>query len=72
MKNTPLFLRYLTEQMHERVAGSLVLWYDSVVDTGHLRWQNELNQNNRWSTDTFYLKGYIVKAVQSVTGPCHD
>lgn len=51
VKNTPLFLRYLTEQMHERVAGSLVLWYDSVVDTGHLRWQNELNQNNRMFFD---------------------
>lgn len=47
VKNTPLFLRYLTDQMHLRVPGSLVLWYDSVVETGGLQWQNELNQTNR-------------------------
>lgn len=47
VKNTPLFLRYLTDQMHERVAGSLVLWYDSVIESGQLTWQNELNQSNR-------------------------
>ncbi|XP_059203698.1 cytosolic endo-beta-N-acetylglucosaminidase [Centropristis striata] len=47
VKNTPLFLRYLTDQMHERVSGSLVLWYDSVIQTGQLTWQNELNQHNR-------------------------
>ncbi|XP_056143724.1 cytosolic endo-beta-N-acetylglucosaminidase [Lampris incognitus] len=45
--NTPLFLRYLTEQMHERVPGSMVLWYDSVLENGQLEWQNELNQANR-------------------------
>lgn len=45
--NTPLFLRYLTDQMHERVSGSLVLWYDSVTEDGQLKWQNELNQSNR-------------------------
>nr|XP_019959230.1 PREDICTED: cytosolic endo-beta-N-acetylglucosaminidase isoform X1 [Paralichthys olivaceus] len=47
VKNTPLFLRYLTDQMHERVSGSLVLWYDSVIESGKLVWQNELNQSNR-------------------------
>uniref|UniRef100_A0A667YW64 Cytosolic endo-beta-N-acetylglucosaminidase n=1 Tax=Myripristis murdjan TaxID=586833 RepID=A0A667YW64_9TELE len=47
VKNTPLFLRYLTDQMHERVPGSQVLWYDSVLETGQLKWQNELNQSNR-------------------------
>ncbi|XP_037332009.2 cytosolic endo-beta-N-acetylglucosaminidase isoform X1 [Pungitius pungitius] len=46
VKHTPLFLRYLTEQMHERVPGSLVLWYDSVIEDGQLLWQNELNQSN--------------------------
>lgn len=51
VKNTPLFLRYLTDQMHERVSGSLVLWYDSVVQTGELKWQNELNQSNRMFFD---------------------
>ncbi|KAM6904749.1 cytosolic endo-beta-N-acetylglucosaminidase [Xenentodon cancila] len=47
VKNTPLFLQYLTEQMHERVSSSLVLWYDSVIENGQLKWQNELNQSNR-------------------------
>ncbi|KAG7221978.1 hypothetical protein INR49_028261, partial [Caranx melampygus] len=47
VKNTPLFLRYLSDQMHERVPSSLVLWYDSVTENGQLNWQNELNQNNR-------------------------
>ncbi|XP_070837826.1 cytosolic endo-beta-N-acetylglucosaminidase [Chaetodon trifascialis] len=51
VKNTPLFLRYLTDQMHERVSGSLVLWYDSVIDSGQLQWQNELNQSNRMFFD---------------------
>ncbi|CAN9505342.1 unnamed protein product [Ophioblennius macclurei] len=49
--NTPLFLRYLTDQMHERVGGSLVLWYDSVIRDGQLKWQNELNQYNRMFFD---------------------
>lgn len=47
VKNAPLFLRYLTEQMHERVPSSLILWYDSVIENGKLQWQNELNQSNR-------------------------
>ncbi|XP_037834795.1 cytosolic endo-beta-N-acetylglucosaminidase isoform X2 [Kryptolebias marmoratus] len=51
VKNMPLFLRYLTDQMHERVSSSLVLWYDSVLDSGELKWQNELNQSNRMFFD---------------------
>lgn len=51
VKNTPLFLRYLTDQMHERLSGSLVVWYDSVIENGQLKWQNELNQSNRMFFD---------------------
>lgn len=47
MKNMALFLRYLTDQMHERVPGSVVIWYDSVLKDGSLKWQNELNDGNR-------------------------
>lgn len=47
MKNMALFLRYLTDQMHERVPGSMVIWYDSVLNDGSLKWQNELNDSNR-------------------------
>ncbi|KAM7069064.1 cytosolic endo-beta-N-acetylglucosaminidase [Molossus nigricans] len=45
--NTPRFLQYLTSQLHQQVPGGLVLWYDSVVSTGQLRWQDELNEHNR-------------------------
>ncbi|XP_055097875.1 cytosolic endo-beta-N-acetylglucosaminidase isoform X1 [Symphalangus syndactylus] len=45
--NTPPFLRYLTTQLHQQVPGGLVLWYDSVVQSGQLKWQDELNQQNR-------------------------
>ncbi|XP_031726930.1 cytosolic endo-beta-N-acetylglucosaminidase [Anarrhichthys ocellatus] len=51
VKNALLFLHYLTDQLHERVPGSLVLWYDSVIENGKLTWQNELNQSNRMFFD---------------------
>ncbi|XP_052051577.1 cytosolic endo-beta-N-acetylglucosaminidase isoform X2 [Apodemus sylvaticus] len=47
VKNTPLFLQYLTTQLHQQVPGGLVLWYDSVVQSGQLKWQDELNGQNR-------------------------
>ncbi|XP_051744430.1 cytosolic endo-beta-N-acetylglucosaminidase [Ctenopharyngodon idella] len=51
VKNTGPFLRYLTDQMHERVPGSVVIWYDSVLKNGSLNWQNELNDDNRMFFD---------------------
>ncbi|XP_077022263.1 cytosolic endo-beta-N-acetylglucosaminidase isoform X2 [Tamandua tetradactyla] len=45
--NTPPFLQYLTTQLHQQVPGGLVLWYDSVVQSGQLKWQDELNDQNR-------------------------
>ncbi|XP_049632104.1 cytosolic endo-beta-N-acetylglucosaminidase isoform X1 [Suncus etruscus] len=47
VKNLPSFLRYLTAQLHQQVPGGQVLWYDSVVDNGQLKWQNELNEHNK-------------------------
>nr|XP_004655302.2 cytosolic endo-beta-N-acetylglucosaminidase isoform X1 [Jaculus jaculus] len=47
VRNTPPFLRYLTAQLHRQVPGGLVLWYDSVLQTGQLKWQDELNEHNR-------------------------
>ncbi|XP_039766941.1 cytosolic endo-beta-N-acetylglucosaminidase [Ornithorhynchus anatinus] len=47
VSNAPRFLRYLTEELHRQVPGSLVLWYDSVVEGGQLKWQDELNEKNR-------------------------
>uniref|UniRef100_A0A8C1C5P3 Cytosolic endo-beta-N-acetylglucosaminidase n=2 Tax=Cyprinus carpio TaxID=7962 RepID=A0A8C1C5P3_CYPCA len=51
VKNTGPFLRYFTDQMHERVPGSVVIWYDSVLKNGSLSWQNELNDDNRMFFD---------------------
>ncbi|KAF6093556.1 endo-beta-N-acetylglucosaminidase [Phyllostomus discolor] len=45
--NMPRFLQYLTAQLHRQVPGGLVLWYDSVVTSGQLKWQDELNERNR-------------------------
>ncbi|XP_041076330.1 cytosolic endo-beta-N-acetylglucosaminidase isoform X2 [Polyodon spathula] len=46
VKNMPSFLRYLTDRMHRSVPESLIIWYDSVLETGELKWQNELNEKN--------------------------
>ncbi|XP_065591381.1 cytosolic endo-beta-N-acetylglucosaminidase [Cyrtonyx montezumae] len=45
--NLPSFLRHLTTQVHGAVPGGLVIWYDSILESGTLRWQNELNEQNR-------------------------
>ncbi|NWW79239.1 ENASE acetylglucosaminidase, partial [Climacteris rufus] len=45
--NLPPFLRDLTARVHSAVPGGLVIWYDSVLKDGTLRWQNELNDENR-------------------------
>ncbi|XP_068269253.1 cytosolic endo-beta-N-acetylglucosaminidase isoform X2 [Nyctibius grandis] len=45
--NLPPFLRHLTAQVHSAVPGGLVIWYDGVVRNGALKWQNELNEENR-------------------------
>uniref|UniRef100_A0ABM5FN27 mannosyl-glycoprotein endo-beta-N-acetylglucosaminidase n=1 Tax=Pogona vitticeps TaxID=103695 RepID=A0ABM5FN27_9SAUR len=46
-RNLRHFLRYLTTQVHKAVPGGQVLWYDSVLQSGELRWQNELNELNK-------------------------
>ncbi|NWI54826.1 ENASE acetylglucosaminidase, partial [Calyptomena viridis] len=45
--NLSPFLRDLTARVHSAVPGGLVIWYDSVLEDGTLRWQNELNEENR-------------------------
>ncbi|NWQ63743.1 ENASE acetylglucosaminidase, partial [Neopipo cinnamomea] len=47
VRNLPPFLRALTARVHSAVPGGLVIWYDSVLRDGTLRWQNELNEENR-------------------------
>ncbi|KAL0478585.1 hypothetical protein AKO1_008157 [Acrasis kona] len=45
------FVKYLTEKMHHSQSESLVIWYDSIIDTGELKWQNELNESNKMFFD---------------------
>lgn len=41
------FVEYLAFRMHQDVPHGIVLWYDSIIETGELRWQNELNDKNK-------------------------
>ena len=41
------FVEYLTKEMHTHVPGSKVIWYDSVIIDGSLKWQDMLNDKNR-------------------------
>jgi len=43
------FVGYLTTEMHKACPDGLVIWYDSVVTTGKLDWQNALNEHNKWA-----------------------
>ncbi|KAM3847089.1 cytosolic endo-beta-N-acetylglucosaminidase isoform 2-T3 [Vipera latastei] len=43
----PHFLQQLTAEVHRLVPGGQVLWYDSVLKNGELKWQNELNEQNK-------------------------
>ncbi|KAK3091343.1 hypothetical protein FSP39_019132 [Pinctada imbricata] len=45
------FVKYLAEQMHDQLPGSTVLWYDSVIRTGELKWQDALNEKNKMFFD---------------------
>lgn len=40
------FVHYLTQKTHEEIPDGMILWYDSVVVSGALLWQNELNEKN--------------------------
>ena len=54
MKKLQGFVGYLTEQQHKRDPTSEVIWYDSLINTGKLEWQDELNEKNRYNI--FYFK----------------
>ena len=38
----------LREALRYRIPGSEVIWYDSIIDTGQLKWQNKLCEKNRY------------------------
>lgn len=42
------FISYLTKELRKINHEFVILWYDSVVQDGKLKWQNELNDLNKW------------------------
>ncbi|XP_032677000.1 uncharacterized protein LOC116846804 isoform X2 [Odontomachus brunneus] len=52
------FVKYLTETLHKEVENSEVIWYDCLVKTGFLKWQNKLDEENKdffMNCDGIYL-----------------
>lgn len=47
MVNLIYFITYLTKEMRRALPHGKVIWYDSVITSGELKWQNELNENNK-------------------------
>ncbi|XP_059482677.1 cytosolic endo-beta-N-acetylglucosaminidase isoform X2 [Neocloeon triangulifer] len=45
------FVADLTKAMHKEILHSQVIWYDSVIKEGKLKWQNELNEENKMFFD---------------------
>ena len=49
LENTDLlltWLAYLRDKLHAVIPGSLLIWYDSVLHDGTLRWQSALSEKN--------------------------
>ena len=44
--------------MHEKVPGSIVMHYDSVITTGEVRWQSMLNEKNQ--ADFTFQESYFL------------
>lgn len=40
------FVRTLSQRIHDEIAHGTVIWYDSVIEDGSLKWQNEVNEKN--------------------------
>ncbi|XP_031628617.1 cytosolic endo-beta-N-acetylglucosaminidase [Contarinia nasturtii] len=40
------FVRQMTKRIKEEIPNGTVIWYDSVIESGSLSWQNEVNENN--------------------------
>ncbi|XP_037522731.1 cytosolic endo-beta-N-acetylglucosaminidase isoform X1 [Rhipicephalus sanguineus] len=69
----------IATQTHQSVPGSLIIWYDSVVNDGVLDWQSELNEkncdffdlcdgiflNSRWTEDMLQQSAFFAGARKS-------
>lgn len=42
------FVELVTVQTHQQDSEAVVIWYDSVTKDGHLEWQDQLNQENKY------------------------
>ncbi|NXY90356.1 ENASE acetylglucosaminidase, partial [Alcedo cyanopectus] len=78
VRNLPHFLRHLTAEVHGAVPGGLVIWYDSILQNGVLRWQNELNEENRVFFDAcdglftnYNWKEQHLERTRGLAGPRH-
>lgn len=40
------FVRQMTKRIKEEIPNGTVIWYDSVIESGSLSWQNEVNEQN--------------------------
>uniref|UniRef100_T2M8M3 Cytosolic endo-beta-N-acetylglucosaminidase n=1 Tax=Hydra vulgaris TaxID=6087 RepID=T2M8M3_HYDVU len=47
VENLKKFIQILTKHLHDRIPDSEVIWYDSVLSTGQLKWQNKLCSENK-------------------------
>jgi endo-beta-N-acetylglucosaminidase D len=45
------FLKYLMRELKRKIPHGIIIWYDSVVNTGALRWQDQLNEKNQMFFD---------------------
>lgn len=52
-------VKLLNTKLHDQNPKSLLIWYDSVINTGQLRWQNELNEKNRYQTNLLQLLAWV-------------
>ncbi|KAF9580926.1 hypothetical protein BGW38_002237, partial [Lunasporangiospora selenospora] len=46
VNQTLAFLAYFQAQIHERIPGGQLIWYDSVITTGRIHYQNQLSLEN--------------------------
>ncbi|NXR15418.1 ENASE acetylglucosaminidase, partial [Semnornis frantzii] len=78
VRNLSHFLRHLTAEVHSAVPGGLVIWYDSILRNGALKWQNELNEENRVFFDAcdglftnYNWKEAHLERTRELAGPRH-
>lgn len=70
------FVKRLTRRTREEVPHGTVIWYDSIIDTGELIWQDELNEKNKMFFDAsdgillnyFWTEENLERSAEAVGG----